>query len=265
MGKVQMEKIRTLIVDDEPIARRGIRQQLWGEADVEIIGECANGREAIAAIRKESPDLIFLDVQMPLIDGFGVVNAIDIKDLPTIVFVTAYDEHAIQAFEVNALDYLLKPIDHDRFQKTLTRVRQQLNGSSTQQLQRKLASLLRDLEEFKAEGKQANHLERLVIRESGRVFFLNVDEIDWIKAQGNYVQIHTNDTAHLLRETMNGMESKLDPRKFLRLRRSTIVRIDQIREMQPMFNGEYAVILKDDTQLISSRRYRNKLASLLKS
>jgi len=260
-----MEKIRTLIVDDEPIARRGLRQQLRTEADVEIIGECANGREALAAIRKESPDLIFLDVQMPLLDGFGVVNAIGVEDLPAVVFVTAYDEHAIRAFEVNALDYLLKPLDQDRFQKTLARVRRQLNGSQTEHLQRKLASLLHHLEESNADGKQAKHLERVVIKESGRVFFLGVDEIDWINAQGNYVQIHTKDSAHLSRETMNGIETKLDPHKFLRIRRSTIVRIERIKELQPLFNGEYTLILKDGTQLNSSRRYRKNLDTLLKS
>ncbi len=260
-----MEKIRTLIVDDEPIARRGIRQHLRCEADVEIIGECANGREAVAAIRKGSPDLIFLDVQMPLLDGFGVLNALGPEKLPAVVFVTAYDEHAIRAFDVNALDYLLKPIDHDRFQKTLARIRSRLKGSRTDELQRNLASLLQNLEASQAKSKQTKHLERVVIKESGRVLFLGVDEIDWIKAQGNYVQIHTKDTAHLLRDTMNGMQSKLDPSKFLRVRRSTIVRIDQIKEMHPLFNGEYAVILKDDTELISSRRYRNNLAFLLKS
>jgi two-component system LytT family response regulator len=259
-----MEKIRTLIVDDEPIARRGIRQQLRTEVDVEIIGECANGREAVAAIRKESPDLIFLDVQMPLLDGFGVVSAIGVEDLPAVVFVTAYDEHAIRAFEVNALDYLLKPIDADRFQKTLARIRRQLNGSSAEHLQRKLASLLGDLEASHAESKQAKHLERVVIKESGRVFFLGVDEIDWIEAQGNYVQIHTKRGAYLLRETMNGIESSLDPRKFLRLRRSTVVRIEMIKELHPLFNGEYEVILKDSTQLTSSRRYRKNLDAVLK-
>jgi two-component system LytT family response regulator len=259
-----MEKIRALLVDDEPIARRGIRQQLESETDIEIIGECANGREAVAAITKQAPDLVFLDVQMPLLSGFDVVEAVGLENLPAVVFVTAYDEHAIRAFEVNAVDYLLKPIDHDRFQKTLTRIRRQLNGSSTEELQRKLASLLHQLEGPQTRSKETKYLERIVVKESGRVFFLNVDEIDWIVAQANYVQIHTKGETHLLRETMNGMETKLDPYKFLRLRRSTIVRIERIKEMHPLFNGEYALILKDNTQLVSSRRYRNNLAALLK-
>src|SRR6266550_5759491 len=192
-----MENIRTLIVDDEPIARRGIRQQLRSEADVEIIGECANGREAVAVIKKESPDLIFLDLQMPLLDGFGVIDAIGVQNMPLVVFVTAYDEHAIRAFEVNALDYLLKPIDQKRFQKTLARVRQ-LYGGKTKQLQRKLVSLLQHLEESKAESKRTKYSGRVAIKESSRVLFLNVDEIDWIKAQGNYIQIHTQVSSHLL-------------------------------------------------------------------
>lgn len=264
IGKARMENIRTLIVDDEPIARRGIRQQLRSEADVEIIGECANGREAIAAIKKQSPDLLFLDVQMPLLDGFGVVEAIGVDYLPAVVFVTAYDEHAIRAFEVDALDYLLKPIDHDRFQKTLTRVRRQIDGAKTEPLQQKLASLLQHLEESKIENQQAKYSERVAIKESSRVFFLNIDEVDWINAEGNYVQIHTEGSAHLLRETMKGIESKLDPKKFLRIRRSTIVRTEQIKELAPLFNGEYAVILRDGTQLTSSRRYRRNLEALLR-
>lgn len=256
-----MENIRTLIVDDEPIARRGIRQQLRLEPDVEIIGECANGREAVVAIKKLSPDLLFLDVQMPLLDGFGVVDAIGVDNLPAVVFVTAYDEHAIRAFEVNALDYLLKPIDHDRFQKTLTRVRSQIDG--VKPLQQKLASLLQHFEKSKPENQRAKYFRRVAIKESSRVFFLSVDEIDWITAQGNYVQIHTAGPAHLLRETMNGIESKLDPEKFVRIRRSTIVRVEQIKEMAPLFNGEYAVILGNGTQLTSSRRYRRNLEGLL--
>src|ERR1700741_2143922 len=237
IGKASLENIRTLIVDDEPIARRGIRQQLRLEADVEIIGECANGREAVAAIKKQSPDLLFLDVQMPLLDGFGVVDAIGVDNLPAVVFVTAYDEHAIPAFEVNALDYLLKPIDRDRFQKTLTRVRRQIDGAKSEPIEKKLAALLQHLEESKTSNQRTKYSERIAIRESNRVFFLSVDEIDWIGAQGNYVQIHTAGQAHLLRETMNGIESKLDPEKFIRIRRSTIVCIQRIKELHPLFNG----------------------------
>jgi two-component system LytT family response regulator len=258
-----LENIRTLIIDDEPIARRGIRQQLRLEADVEIIGECANGREAVAAIKKQSPDLLFLDVQMPLLDGFGVVDAIGVDNLPAVVFVTAYDEHAIRAFEVNALDYLLKPIDRDRFQKTLRRVRRQIDGARSEPLEKKLASLLQHLEDSKTEHQRAKHSSRIAVKESGRVFFLSVDEIDWIGAQGNYIQIHTARVAHLLRETMNGIESKLDPEKFIRIRRSTIVSIQRIKELHPLFNGEYAIILRNGTQLTSSRRYRHNLDVLL--
>ncbi|HEY9403227.1 MAG TPA: response regulator [Pyrinomonadaceae bacterium] len=259
-----MRKISALIVDDEPIARRGLRQHLKTESDVEVIGECANGREAVAAIEQQMPDLVFLDVQMPLLDGFGVIEAVGTKKLPAVVFVTAYDEHAIRAFEVNALDYLLKPIDGDRFQKTLARAREQLRGSKTKQIEQKLAALLQSLGEHRPEGRQTKYLERVVIKESGCVFFLRADEIDWIRAHGNYVQIHIKGAAHLLRETMDGIESKLDPGKFLRLRRSTIVRIERIKELHHLFNGEYAVILKDGTQLSSSRRYRQNLDALLK-
>lgn len=260
-----MEMISVLIVDDEPIARRGIRQHLQTESDVVIVGECANGREAVAAIEQQKPDLVFLDVQMPLMDGFGVVEAIGAKNLPAVVFVTAYDEHAIRAFEVNALDYLLKPVDGERFQKTMARAREQISGSQTKQLQQKLAALLQSLEETGAGAKQSPCLERVVIKEAERVFFVATDEIDWISAHGNYVQVHTKGRAHLLRETMDAMESKLDSRKFLRLRRSTIVRIARIKELYPLFNGEYAVILEDQTRLTSSRRYRRKLDELLKA
>jgi two-component system LytT family response regulator len=259
-----VEKIRALIVDDEPIARRGIRQLLRAEQDVDIVGECADGREAVAAIESQRPDLIFLDVQMPLMDGFGVVEAVGAENLPAVVFVTAYDEHAIQAFEVHALDYLLKPVDPERFQKTLARAREQAGASKAKRLDHQLSALLRSLDELKATGAQPVPLERVVIKEQGRISFLSADEIDWLCAQGNYVQLHAGRDTHLLRETVDRMERKLDPRKFVRLRRSTIVRAEQIKELQPLFNGEYAVILKDGTRLQSSRRYRKNLDALLK-
>ena len=256
-----MHKIRTLLVDDEPIARRGIRQHLQAETDVEIIGECANGQEAVAAIRAQKPDLVFLDVQMPLLNGFGVVEEVGADRLPAVVFVTAYDEHAIRAFEVNALDYLLKPIEPRRFQKTLNRVRDQLSDSSSPE---KLSALLRLLGTSDALFKKQTYVDRIVIKENERVLMLPIDDIDWIGAQGNYVQIHTRSKSHLLRETMDGMERKLDPMKFVRLRRSTIVNAERVKELKPLLNGEYAVYLKNGVELASSRRYRKNLDVLLR-
>ena len=260
-----MQKIRTLLVDDEPIARRGIRQQLQSEADVEIIGECANGQEAVAAIRTQAPDLVFLDVQMPLLSGFDVVEEVGVDQLPAVVFVTAYDEHAIRAFEVNALDYLLKPIEPRRFQKTLSRVRDQLSQPSDKQLNKKLSALLVLLENQDTGFRKHSYLERVAIKDSERVLMVSVADIDWIAAQGNYVQIHTRSKTHLLRETMDGMERKLDPATFVRLRRSTIVNAERVRELKPVFNGEYTVFLKNGVELTSSRRYRKNLNVLLRS
>jgi len=216
-----VEKIRALIVDDEPIARRGLRQLLRTEPDVEIVGECTDGREAVAAIRAGKPDLVFLDVQMPLMSGFGVVEALGAENLPAVVFVTAYDEHAIRAFEVHALDYLLKPVDPERFQKTLARARAQASASKAKRLDHQLSALLRSLDELKATGSSAAPIERVVIKEHGRISFLGVDEIDWLCAQGNYVQLHSGRETHLLRETVDGMERKLDPRKFVQIGRAS--------------------------------------------
>jgi two-component system LytT family response regulator len=260
-----LAKIRTLIVDDEPLARRGLRRLLQTEPDVEVIGECANGLEAVNAIEKHGPNLVFLDVQMPRLDGFGVIEAVGAENLPAVVFVTAYDEHAIRAFEVSALDYLLKPIDPERFQKTLGRVRERIDSSGAKRLDNKLSALLRGLEELKTSAVEPAPLERIVIKEQGRIFFLGVEEIDWLCAQGNYVELHAGRETHLLRETVDGMENKLDSRRFVRLRRSTIVRTERIKELHPLFNGEYVVILKDGMKLQSSRRYRKNLDALLKA
>ncbi len=259
-------KITALIVDDEPLARRGIRQSLQTVSDVEIIGECKNGREAVAAIERQKPDLIFLDVQMPLLDGFGVIEEIGAENMQAaVVFVTAFDEHAIRAFEINALDYLLKPVDPERFKKTLERVREQIKNQQSGQLDEKLSALLRDVESLKEKDVSREPLRRVVIKENGRVFFLDASEIDWISAEGNYVGLHTKNKIHLLRETMDGIERKLNAHEFLRLRRSTIVRIEQIKELQPLFKGEFVVVLKDGTKLSTSRRYRQNLNALLKS
>jgi two-component system LytT family response regulator len=254
-----MTQIRALIVDDEVLARRGIRNQLRHTPDIVVIGEAGNGREALAVIREKKPDLVFLDVQMPLLDGFGVIERLD-KQLPAaIVFITAFDEHAIRAFEVNALDYLLKPIDPRRFQKTLERVRSQLMNARSAGHDDRLLALLVELK------SQRDYLQRIPLKQNGRISFINVAEIEWINAQGNYIELHTRNAQHLLRDTMDGIESKLDPAKFVRLRRSIIARIDQIKALHPLTKGEFAVILTRGQELRSSRRYRRNLDVLLKN
>ncbi len=252
-------KIRVLIVDDEPLARRGIRQLLETETDFEITGEAANGREAISSIETYAPDLVFLDVQMPLLDGFSFVEKIGAQNLPEIVFVTAYDEHAIRAFEAGAIDYVLKPINAKRFQKTLERVRRRVFSGENKLLENKLAGLLSNLKLSKD-----IYLERVAVKENDRIRFLEVKKIDWISSQGNYIEIHSGGEKFLVRETMDGIERKLNPQEFLRIRRSTIVRIEQIKELYPLFGGEFEVVLKGGIKLSSSRRYRKNLDGLLK-
>ncbi|MGH9766915.1 MAG: LytR/AlgR family response regulator transcription factor [Blastocatellia bacterium] len=250
-----MEKIRALIVDDEPLARERIADLLADDAEVEIIGECGDGLAAVAAIENHKPDLIFLDVQMPELDGFGVLEAIE--EAPVIVFVTAYDQYALRAFEVHALDYLLKPFDRERFDKALQRAKHQIARERAGSVNRELVALLADLK------SRPKPLERLVIKTGGRVFFLRVDEIDWIEAAANYVKLHVGKESHLLRETINGLAAKLDPDKFLRIHRSIIINLERVKELQPWFHGDYVVILQDGTQLTSSRNYREQLRKLL--
>lgn len=256
-----MDKIRTLIVDDEPIARWGIRSQLEGEPEIEIIGECANGVEAVAAIEEQAPDLVFLDVQMPGLDGFGALAAIGaaigVERLPEVIFVTAYDKYALKAFEVHAVDYLLKPFSRERFLDALQRARNNLRRQDTAEINRRLLALLKD------QQSQTAYLERLVIKSGGRIFFLDVSEVDWIETADNYVRLHVGKQSHLLRETMSHLESKLDPKQFIRIRHSVIVNIKRIRELRPLINGEYVFLLRDGSELTSSRRYRKKLNTLL--
>ena len=247
-----MTSIRTLIVDDEPLARARVRELLGGQPDVEVMGECGNGREAIAAIRSRHPDLVFLDVQMPEVGGFGVLEALEPAQSPAVVFVTAFDEFAVRAFEVHALDYLLKPFDEDRFGEALRRAKDHVLGNSNGDLHDRLLALIEHLRS----GER--YVDRLLVKASGRVLFLKTEDIDWIEAAGNYVRLHVGRESHLLRETMNTIETKLDPARFLRIHRSTIVNLDRIKEMQPWFSGEYVVLLKDGTELTLSQGYRVK-------
>ena len=251
------EIIRVLIVDDEPLARGVLREMLQSDPDVTIVGECANGKEAVHAIRELAPELLFLDIQMPEMGGFEVLDALEEGQTPHLVFVTAYDQYAVRAFEVHALDYILKPFDRERFQTSWQRAKAQLLRERNGGVEQKILSLLEDL---KAGTK---YLERLVIKSSGRIYFLETNEIDWIQAEGNYVSVHTGKKAHLLRETISSLEKQLDPKKFLRIHRSAIVRIDSIKELQPWFHGEYHIILHDGTQLTLSRNYRDRLQEAL--
>lgn len=258
-----MTEIRALIVDDEVLARRGIRNMLKHSPDVQVIGEATNGRDAVEAIKEKRPDVVFLDVQMPLLDGFAVIERLPEQFLPgAIIFVTAFDEHAIRAFEINALDYLLKPVDPERFQKTLGRVRSQLNNSHAKDRNERLLTLLQSLKHER--NGQREYLHRIPLKQNGTISFLDVKSIEWISAQGNYVELHTAGRHHLMRETMDGIESKLDPAKFVRLRRSIIAHIDQIKSLHPLAKAQFDVVLRNGKHFQSSRRYRRNLDPLLK-
>jgi two-component system LytT family response regulator len=255
------EMLRVLIVDDEPLARERLRDLLAREEDVEIIGECIDGRSAIEAIDADRPDLVFLDVQMPELDGFDVLETIDDDAMPTVIFVTAYDEYAVRAFEVNALDYVLKPFDRERFKAALDRGRQEVQRTAANgaKLDRRVEKLLEELED------RRKRLDRIVVKSGGRVFFLRTGDVDWIEAAGNYVELHIGTESHLLRETMNKLESRLDPKLFLRIHRRLIVNVERIRQLEGVSHGEYVVVLKDGTRLGSSRGYRDGVQRLLET
>jgi two-component system LytT family response regulator len=266
--------IRAVIVDDEPLARRGIRARLERAGGYTVVAECASGREAIAAIREHEPSVVFLDVQMPGIDGFGVIEEIGADHMPVVIFVTAYDAHALRAFEAHAFDYLLKPIDDDRFATAIERARRRVVEREESEVARRLAALMRDLRPAldgteKDEPRRSETSElattppgnRIVVKDRDRVLFIDVGDIDWIGADGDYVRIHASGKSHLVRDTMAAMEQRLDPAAFVRIHRSAIVNASRIKELRPYSSREYAVILRDGTRLRLSRRYRDRLRS----
>lgn len=241
--------IRALIVDDEPLSRRRIRDLLDGESDFVLIGECGDGDSAMTALRESPCDLVFLDVQMPGLDGMEIARRLASASGPAVIFVTAHDCYALPAFEVHAVDYLLKPFDRLRFRKALAWARMAIRrerGDSPPPLPHEMGG-----------GKKP--LERLTIKTAGKVYFLKTEEIDWVEAAGNYLRLHTGAAEHLLRETMNNLEARLDPECFWRIHRSTLVNVDRIRELQPLFHGDYVVILRDGKELTLSRTYRRQL------
>ena len=264
MTKAPARQIRTLIVDDEPAARAAIRTLLAGDAELLVLGECADGRSALEAIRADAPDLLFLDVQMPEMDGFTLLQQVAPDQLPVVVFVTAYDQYALRAFDAHALDYLLKPFDDDRFRQAVGRAKQQVRQGKLGALSQQLLALLDGAgSPAAAPTRNGQYLKRLVIKAGGRVTILGVRDIDWIEADGDYVKIHAGKAWHLLRETMKHLESQFDPARFVRIHRSTIVNVERIKELQPYFRGEYVVILLDGTSLKLSRGYKDHLETAL--
>src|SRR5262245_12392248 len=259
------DKIKTLIVDDEPLARRNLRVLLETDPQIEIMGECRNGREAVKAIESAPPDLLFLDIQMPELDGFDVLAQVGPERIQAIIFVTAFDQYALKAFEVHALDYLLKPFDDARFARALQEAKAQIEKHEISKLTHKLLALLEEREtDRKHRRGQKTYLTRLMIKLASRVILLKVSEIDWIEADGNYAKLHVGRKSHLLREKMQDLEDQLDPRKFVRIHRSIIVNLERIKEMHPHFNGDYILVLEDGTQLKLSRTRRENLETRLK-
>jgi two-component system LytT family response regulator len=244
-----LKSLRVVVVDDEPPARRKLFTLLRRESDVEIVGEAGNGPAAVEVIQEKQPDVVFLDIQMPGLNGFEVLEALGMKNLPLVVFVTAYDQHAVKAFEVHAVDYLLKPFDQTRLRNCLNRIRDHHGSWKTR------------VEELIAEIRPREYLTRLMVKSRGRVIFLKVDEIDWIETSGNYVELHAGKQTFLLRETLNALESKLNPQQFARVHRSTIVNIDRIQDLQPWSHNDFLLTLKDGAKLRVSRRYRNNLGA----
>jgi two-component system LytT family response regulator len=250
-------KIRCLVVDDEPLGRERISSLLRALPDAEVVGESDTGRAAIAAIDELSPDLLFLDVQMPEVDGFGVLASIDKANVPAVIFVTAYDEYALKAFEVHAQDYLLKPFDPDRFYSAFERAAARIRGERAGGINERLLALLSDIE------RDRPRRSRIAIRSGGSIFFLPIEEIDWIEAADNYVRIHSKGETHIVRQTLQRMEESLPGDSFVRIHRSSIVNVARIKEIQPWFGGEYVVLLRDGTKVHTSRRYRARLESLI--
>jgi two-component system, LytTR family, response regulator len=265
-----LQPLRVAIVDDEPLARRTLRVLLEPQEGVEVVAEAGNGAEALDAIAAASPDLVFLDVQMPEMDGFEVLNALGPERTPAIVFVTAFDEHAVRAFDAEAADYLLKPFDDERFHRALSRARARIGDARVRDLASRLAQMLSPAAAATSSSPSAvpsasatPYAERIVVKKNSRVTLLDVQAVDWIEAADYVVRIHAGGAVHVLREPIAELEQRLDPRRFFRIHRSTIVNLDRVKELQPLFHGEYVVIMRGGAELRLSRARRDRLQQLL--
>lgn len=259
-----MNKIRTVVVEDEPVSRDRLLALLSEEQDVEVVGACADGRSAATAIASTTPDLVFLDIQLPEMDGLTLARAFEADARPAVVFVTAHDSYALPAFEIHALDYLLKPFSAQRFRSALAYAREHLAQRRATSIGRHILDLLPDAQTPPAPTLSAPAGDRLVVKSSGRIYFVKIADIDWCEAAGNYIRVHVGTQAHLIRETMNRLESQLDPRLFVRVHRSTIVNVDHVQELRSSFNGEHVVVLRNGTRLAMSRGYREAIQERLK-
>ena len=268
------EKIRALIVDDEPLALRGLKMRLEAFPEVEIVGECANGREAVKDIKAKTPDLVFLDIQMPGLDGFGVVRAMLGGPAPLFVFVTAYDKYAIDAFEANALDYIVKPVEEERLKDAIHRAREAIKSKAATSRESKLVEMLASLSDDDRDrikelindpdwADKERYAERLSFKDGSKVVVLGADEIEWIDAAGDYMCIHAGGKTHIIRETMKALQQRLDPARFQRVHRSAIVNVKKVKELHPHSNGEYFLILENGSELKLSRSYKDVVARFL--
>jgi two-component system LytT family response regulator len=280
-GAVPGRRLRALVVDDEPLARARLCELLGDEADIDVVAECGNGADAVDAITRDRPDLVLLDIQMPELDGFGVVRSVGVDRMPAVVFVTAHDEHAVAAFEVHAVDYVLKPVDRERFAEALRRARHRIAAAENvlgqdedRDIRERLAALVAEVSAAVASGAAGaagvaapgparGGLARLAVKGDGRVVFVRTADVDWIEAMDNYVRLHVARETHVMRETLSHLETRLPAGTFLRIHRSTIVNVERIREVQPWFGGDYVVILIDGTKLTTGRRYRAAVQTLL--
>jgi two-component system LytT family response regulator len=261
MAMLATRSLRTLIIDDEPLAREGVRILIGADREIDIIGEIDNGRDAVTAILESRPDLVFLDVQMPEQDGLSVLRRVPKERLPLVVFVTAFDRYAIDAFEAHALDYLLKPVEADRFAVTIARVKSRFRERALSDITDRLLALMQDTESLA--GSPKAYIERVPVPYAGKVQIVPVTTIDWAEAEDDYVRLHVGKASHLIRKTLSAFESELDPKQFIRIHRSHLINAARIKELRPRGQGEYSVVLHDGTELKLSRTYKDRIAALL--
>ena len=249
-------RLTVLIVDDEPLAREGLRMLLADDPEIAAVQEAKNGREAVQCVREGRPDLVFLDVQMPEMDGFSVVDEIGPEQMPAVVFITAHDQYAIRAFEINAIDYLLKPVTGERFVQSLARAKARLHTREPQE-SRQILSLLETI------ASPRRYLKRMAVQSAGKTSFIGVEDVDWIRAAENYVELHVAQAQHLLLVAMNTLEKSLDPETFVRIHRSLIVNLHRVKEIQPASHGEYVLLLHSGVRLQSGRTYHERVKALI--